>query len=148
MSPVRAVIIDDHLLLGVLLGDEPAELRPRGAQLLTTGLWYHRLCRALTACRVAGSLSQALGGADPQLGSAAIRATVALPETIGLISLRDLAWPMARLIDEGIRLNLLSLEAIAAADSIGAEICLAAVDTNPPLIAAAGSRGIPVRLVA
>ena len=141
-------LIDDHLLLRILLHDEPPELRPRGGRVSTTGLWYHRLARALTIPSVTGALSRSLGGAGPELGSAALRAVTVLPDAIGLTSLRDLAWPMAQLLGAGVRLNLLSLEALAAAEVLGGEICLAQADENPPLMSAAGQRGVPVRLVA
>ncbi|MBF6557162.1 MAG: hypothetical protein IVW52_13525 [Acidimicrobiales bacterium] len=143
----RIVVVDDHLLLRVLLDDEPAGLRPRGARLVTTGLWYHRLCRAVSNPRVAGALSRRLSGAGPSIGAAVVRAVTGLPETVGLVSLRELAWPMARLLDDGIRLNLLSLEALAAAEQLDAELCLASIDQNPRLLAAAGARGTPIRLV-
>ncbi|MGO9557744.1 MAG: hypothetical protein ACLPYW_01490, partial [Acidimicrobiales bacterium] len=61
--------------------------------------------------------------------------------------LRELAWPMARLLDDGIRLNLMSLEALAAAEELGAELCLARADENLPLLEAAAARGTPARLV-
>ena len=48
----------------------------------------------------------------------------------------------------GIRLNLLSLEAVAAARHLGAEICLAAADDNKPLVDAARRLDIPVRRLA
>ena len=54
---------------------------------------------------------------------------------------------MAQLLHDGLRLNLLSMEALAAAEHLDAELCLAAVDENPQLIAAARGRGIPTRLV-
>ncbi|CAN5770063.1 hypothetical protein BH24ACT3_BH24ACT3_01000 [soil metagenome] len=113
----------------------------------TTGLWYHRLSRALTNPAITGSMSRSLGHTDRGLGVAAVRAATALPETIGLISLRELAWPMAQLLDGGVRLNLMSLEALAAAEHLDAEICLAAADENPPLLAAASERGVPTRLI-
>lgn len=141
------VVIDDHLLLRMLLADEPVDLRRPGAQVFTTGLWYHRLCRAIATRSVAGALSRSLGHVDPEVATAAIGAVVALPERIGLLSLRDLAWPMARLLDAGIRLNLMSLEALAAAEDLGAELCIAAVDNNPQLLAAAAARGTPARLI-
>lgn len=142
------IVIDDHLLLSVLLDDEPTELRPRGARVFTTGLWYHRLCRSLTDHAVRGVLSRALGAADDAVAAGAIEALTGLPDAVGLVSLRDLAWPMARLVDQGVRLNLMSLEALAAAQHLGAEICLSAGDQNPLLVAAAGTRGTPVRLIA
>jgi hypothetical protein len=57
------VVVDDHLLLLVLLGDEPADLRPPGTRIFTTGLWYHRLCRAVAQDAVAGAVTRMLGRA-------------------------------------------------------------------------------------
>jgi len=141
------VIVDDHLLLQILLNEEPPSLRAPGARIFTTGLWYHRLCRAVSIHEVAGALSRRLGRADPVVAAATARAITTLPETIGLMSLRELAWPMAQLLQDGVRLNLMSLEALAAAESQRAELCLAAADENPQLLDAARSRGTPARLV-
>lgn len=141
------VVVDDHLLLRVLLDDEPAELRPRGGGVFTTGLWYHRLCRAIANPAVVGALSRSLGDVDPFVGAKAVRAVVELPEAIGLVSMRSLAWPMAEFVAEGERLNPMSVEALAAATQLDASICLAAADTNPPLIAAATRAAIDVRIL-
>lgn len=142
------IVVDDHLLLRILLDEEPAELRPGGAEVLTTGLWYHRLCRSVGVRAVTGVLSKALGGSVPSVAAATIEAVINLPESIGLVPLRELAGPMARLVDEGVRLNLMSLEALAAAEHLGAELCLARADMNPPLLAAARSRPIAIRILA
>ncbi len=142
------MVIDDHVLLRILLDDEPPELRPRAGRLLTTGLWYHRLCRALANRTVTGAMSKSLGDVEPAIAAAAVGAVVELPESIGLTSLRSLGWPMARLIADGVRLNLLSLEALAAAEHLGAAICLAVSDHNPPLHEAADRRGVAIRMVA
>ena len=141
------VVVDDHLLLEVLLDEEPPDLRAGGGRLFTTGLWYHRLCRALGSDAVVGAMSRRLGRAGPAVAASAVRAMTTLPETIGVTSLRDLAWPMAQLVGEGVRLNLLSLEALAAADHLHAQLCLGAADDNPPLAAVAASRGSPVRII-
>jgi hypothetical protein len=141
------VLVDDHLLLRVLLDEEPPELRPAGAQIFTTGLWYHRLSRALVNRRVTGALSRLLGPVDPLTAAGAVRASITLPQTIGLLSLRNLAWPMARLLDQGVRLNLMSLEALAAAEQLDALLCLAIEDGNRPLLAAAEARGVPALLM-
>lgn len=141
------VVVDDHLLLRILLDDEPADLRPRDGAVFTTGLWYHRLSRALADTTVTGAMSRALGDVDPRIAGAAVTAVTALPDTIGLTSLRSLAWPMAQLITDGDRLNLMSLEALAAAQHLDAELCLAVANDNPPLLAAAKQRRVPVRLI-
>lgn len=142
------LLVDDHLLLRILLDDEPPSLRPAGAMIATTGLWYHRLCRALMGQAVVGSMSRRLGAVDQHLAARAVAAVIDLPATIELLSLRTLGWPMGQLVSERTRLNLLSLEALAAARHLEAEVCLAAADDNPPLQAAASALGIPVRTLA
>ncbi len=141
------VLVDDHLLLRLLLGHEPSELRPNGAAIFTTGLWYHRLCRALRDQTVTGAMSKSLGNVDAHIASEVVRSVIDLPPSIGLTSLRSLGWRMADLVASGARLNLLSLEALAAAEHLGAEICLATADDNPPLRQAADHRGAALRLV-
>lgn len=141
------VVIDDHLLLRILLDDEPSDLRPRGGRVSTTGLWYHRLGRALAGAAVTGAMSRALGDVEPRLAAGAVAAVTSLPDLIGLISLRSLAWPMAQLIGAGVRLNLMSLEALAAAEHLDAEICLAVADDNAQLVAAAKKRDVRIRFV-
>ncbi|MGH9054257.1 MAG: hypothetical protein ACRDYY_00060 [Acidimicrobiales bacterium] len=143
----KLFVVDDHLLLRILLDDEPHELRPRGGRVFTTGLCYHRLCRSVADRSVVGVFSRALGRADPPVAAAAIEAVTRLPDSIELLSLRELAWPMARLVDDGVRLNLMSLEALAAAEHLQAELCLAVADENPPLLAAAQTRTTAVRLL-
>lgn len=142
-----AVLVDDHLLLAVLLGREPTTLRRSEAGIATTGLWYHRLCRAVTDSTVVGSMSRRLSGLAPAVASAAIGSVVRLPADIEMVSLRELGWPMAKLLSGGLRLNLLSLEAVAAARVIDAEICLAEADRNEALMDAARTLGLCVRTI-
>ncbi len=143
----KPLVVDDHLLLRILLDDEPRDLRPEGGQVYTTGLWYHRLCRSVGNRSVVGVFSRSLGRLDRPVAAAAIEAVTRLPDSIDLLSLRELAWPMARLIDDGVRLNLMSLEALAAAEQLEAELCLGVADQNPALLAAAQIRAIAVRLL-
>ncbi|HMQ28358.1 MAG TPA: hypothetical protein PKA98_20385, partial [Acidimicrobiales bacterium] len=91
------VLVDDHLLLPVLLGREPAALRPDGGPLATTGLWYHRLCRALADTTVTAAMSRRLGEAPAGVAAASVQAVLDLPDAVELVSLRDLAPPMALL---------------------------------------------------
>lgn len=145
MNPT--LVVDDHLLLRVLLDDEPTALRPDGAALLSTGLWYHRLCRALSDAAVMGSMSRRLGSVDEAVASRVLAEVISLPGSIELISLRTLGWPMGMLVNAGARLNLLSLEALAAARHLSAEICLAAEDDNGPLRSAAERFDVSLRIV-
>jgi len=144
---LSVVLVDDHLLLRLLLGDEPATLRPAGTAIATTGLWYHRLCRALADEKVVGSISKQLGDVDDTVAAAVLGTVIDLPDTIELISLRTLGWPMGELVHRGARLNLLSLEALAAARQLSAEVCLAQVDDNAPLRSAAAEFGVTVRTI-
>jgi len=141
------VLVDDHLLLAVLLDKEPTALRPSDARIATTGLWYHRLCRAVIDSTVVGSMSRRLSGLAPAAASSAIASVVRLPADIEMVSLRTLGWPMAEMLSSGLRLNLLSLEAIAAAHVIDAEICLATADRNEALTDAARTLGLNVRTI-
>jgi predicted dithiol-disulfide oxidoreductase (DUF899 family) len=133
-----------HSSFGADMGAPPGG---GGAQILTTGLWYHRLCRSIGDRTLIGVFSPGRGRADPVVAAGAIEAVTGLPDSIGLVSLRELAWPMARLIDAGVRLNVMSLEALAAAEHLAAELCLARADENPPLLAAAQARGTLTRLL-
>jgi hypothetical protein len=144
---VNTIVVDDHLLLRILLDDEPPSLRPDGATIATTGLWYHRLCRALTDSTVVGAMSRQLGAVDATFARDVLGAVIELPPTIELVSLRTLGWPMAELVHSGVRLNLMSLEALGAAKHLSAEICTAAADDNPPLRLAATAAGTAVRVV-
>ncbi|HEY9555905.1 MAG TPA: hypothetical protein VIR58_04175 [Acidimicrobiales bacterium] len=144
---MSVVLVDDHLLLRTLLDDEPPDLRPPGTAIATTGLWYHRLCRALAGRAVIGSLSRRLGEVDDHVAAAVLGSVISLPETVQLMSMRTLGWPMARLLNAGARLNLLSLEALAAARHLSAEICLDEHDDNDSLRAAARDFEVSVRSV-
>lgn len=145
---MSVVLLDDHLLLRILLNDEPSSLRPEPASLATTGLWYHRLCRALGDQTVIGSMSRMLGGVEESVAESVLGLVIELPDSIQTVSLRTLSWPMGQLISSGARLNLLALEALAAAQHLTAEICLAEVDANAPLRSAALELGVAVRTVA
>jgi len=140
-------LVDDHLLVRLLLGDEPTDLRSPDTEIATTGLWYHRLCRALADQSVVGSMSRRLGAVDDNVAAGVLASVVELPESIQLISLRTLGWPMAELVHAGARLNLLSLEALAAARHLPAEIWLAEHDDNGSLRAAASRFGVTIRSV-
>lgn len=140
------LLLDDHLLLRVLLDDPPAAL-PGDRPLATSGLWYHRLCRALRTPTVTGALSRGLGDAPPAVAQHVIGALVELPPEISLVSLRSLGWPMAGLVAAGVRGNLLTLEALAAAQELDAEICLAEANDHRALQEAAATMDIGVRVV-
>jgi hypothetical protein len=143
---LSAILVDDHLLLRILLDDEPTSFRP-GSEVATTGLWYHRLCRAVSDDAVLGSLSKRLGAVEDALAADVMGAIVELPAPIELISLRTLGRTMAELVHGGARLNLLALEALAAVRHLTADIYLAAADDNAPLRAAARTFDVTVHTI-
>ena len=84
---------------------------------------------------------------EPELAQFAIEAVTTLPDHVRLVSLRALALPMARLVEGGAGLNLLALEALATAEHLDAELCMAPHDVNPRLVSAAEERDVLVRVI-
>lgn len=139
------VLLDDHLLREVLLGQEPSwiERLRRGGQLSTTGSWYYRLCNSLHDPDLIGSLSGPVAALPPELRAGIIQRVVALPVSIQLVSMRDLAWPAAGL---GRRhgLNLLAAEALGAAIESRSAIATAAPNLPSRLLDAAERESVRV----
>jgi hypothetical protein len=135
------LLVDDEMLGSVLRGDPlPADDQP----VFTTGCWYVRLCGAvLGRTDPPGRLSSPFIALPPGLRDRAERALLELPDAIGLLSLRDLSPLMGRLRRRH-DLNLLSLEALAAALQLGATVSLSS--SSPRLEAALASEGCPVTL--
>ena len=137
------ILVDDHLLLDVLVTRRSRSLlaaRSRG-DLATTGLWYYRLCHAIGSSSIAGRLSAPLASLPEPTREDAIRAIVRLPEDIVVVSLRDLAPAMARVVSHH-RLNLLAQEAVAAARHLNAEVRVSKHDDGPLLRVALRAEGI------
>jgi hypothetical protein len=117
-------LIDDQLL-GVVLRDEPP---PRPAEpVFTTGYWYVRLCQAvLGASDRRGVLSGPFDALPGEDRDQALQALLELPESVGLISLRELA-PLIGRLRRRHHLNILALEALASALYLEADVYLSAV---------------------
>ena len=100
----------------------------------TTGLWYVRLCQAVLNSRTSDNLQGKLSGPFNRLPEdLRIRAQAALselPEPIELVSLRQLGPKIAGLRSHH-SLNLLSIEAVAAAKHLEATLLL---DSPSPLL--------------
>ncbi len=129
-----SVVIDDHLLLTVLAGTEPASLREEMTDeaAYTTGCWYYRLSRASASGTGTGSLSGEFAALDPRRRSQAQASLERLPDAIGLISLRTVVPVMAALRVQR-QLNMLTAEALAVALVTGARLV---VSGDSPLLAA------------
>ncbi|MCB0974787.1 MAG: hypothetical protein KDB86_09545 [Actinobacteria bacterium] len=129
-------LIDDRLLGAVLLGEPPPQ---PDAEVFTTGYWYVRLCQAvLNASDRPGALSGPFLDLPESTRQRAVGALLQLPDDIGLVSLRDLA-PTTASLRARHRLNILSIEAVAAATHLQA--CVYLSTTSPRLEAALESEG-------
>ena len=115
-------LLDDQWLGAILRG----ELAPMPADdVSTTGYWYVRLCQAvLNAADRTGVLSSPFAALPDDARAAAVRAVLQLPDHIGLVSLHELAPLIGQLRRH--RLNILGMEALAAAVHLGARVVLSA----------------------
>ena len=130
-------LIDDQALGAVLRRQTPRALRRR--QLATTGHWYVRLCQAaLRSSGHAGVLSGPFHELPPDQRDRAVDLLLELPPEIELLSLRQLAPAIGRLRADH-QLNMLSIEALAAAKALNAEVFLSV--ESPGLEAALTAEG-------
>jgi hypothetical protein len=144
---VAGIVIDDHLLRDVLVGDREPDLDGLGSGgIATTGLWLFRLCSSLAAPEVVGKLSAPIAALPEELQAAFRAQLTALPADIEVLSLRTLAWSMAELQHrhrgEGRTLSAAMVEALAAAHQLSAGLAVSRHDVGPNLRAAAEADNI------
>lgn len=129
-------LVDDQLLSRILRGAAPPR---RGTPVYTTGYWYVRLCQAvLGASDRVGVLSAPFAALPPATRERALQGLLELPDSIGLFSLRDLG-PLIGQLRLRHELNILGMEALAAATRLDAEVFLSA--SSPRLEAALRAEG-------
>ncbi len=140
------LVVDEQLLSIVLRGDElPAELRS-DSTIATTGYWYIRLCQAvLGVADRPGTLAGPFTVLPPGRREQALAAMLELPEEIGLVSLRELGPVIGRLRARH-QLNILGVEALAAAVYLDATVALSA--RSPRLEDALRAEGMAFHIVA
>lgn len=115
-------LVDDQILGSLLRGGEPPS---PGEPVFTTGCWYVRLCHAvMNASERAGVLSGPFTTQPPSIRQQAVSKLMELPDGIGLLSLRTLG-PLMGGLRRRHRLNLLGMEALAAAVHLQADVFLA-----------------------
>jgi hypothetical protein len=121
MQRERVVLLDDRLLVEELLvGLDRGRRRP---SLFTTSYWYYRACRA-AVIGAGGHLSGPFERLGAEEQERAILSLLELREDIGLPDARVTVPVMADLARRHPQLNLLNLEAAAAALVLGAEVWL------------------------
>jgi hypothetical protein len=140
------LVIDDQLLSIVLRGERlPGQLDSSGP-IFTTGYWYVRLCQAaLGVVDGPGALSRPFEAFPPDRRERALAAVLELPDEIGLISLRELG-PVIAQLRARYQLNILSIEAVAAAVHLDATVALST--SSPRLEAALAAEGRAVQVIA
>ena len=130
---MTTALLDDHLLRDLLSNQISRDL----ANVLeihepaTTNLYYLRLCKSVVSAR-GGQLTGAWPDAQRRdLG----RALLALPDHVGIVPVRTLAFRMAEIADTQ-RVSTLGAEAVAAAEHLCAPLCVWEGDDGPGIRAA------------
>jgi hypothetical protein len=116
---VATVVLDDRLLIEELL----VGLHTVDSALYTTSYWYYRACRA-AALGAGGHLSGPFSQLAPPEQELAIASMLTLRPDIGLPDPGRTVPVMVEVAGRHPRLNLLNLEAVAAARTLGATVWL------------------------
>jgi hypothetical protein len=138
------VVIDDHLLRDVLAVEQGRRLARLIAtsELATTNLYYVRLCKSVVAAR-GGALT---GSWSPERRRELGRRLLELPESIVIVPMRLIGYRMAELAG-GRRMSTLGAEAVAAAEHLGASLCVWDGDDGPEIREAARATGVTYRTI-
>jgi hypothetical protein len=133
---VAVVLLDDHLLRDWLAGPDAALKRAVArSNVTTTNLWYARLCKS-AAGHGGGALLGSWSGKEREV---VIAGLIALPESLSVIPMIDLAWRMGQLVHEYVGLSTLGSEAVAAAELLGARVVVSSRDDGPGIRNACGA---------
>lgn len=138
--PTNNVLLDDRLLIAKLTGSTIIG-RSRAA-LHTTTYWYYRACRA-AVLGASGQLSGPFEGLDEPNQGRAITAMLQLPDEIGLPDPRPLVPAMVDIASRHPRLNLMNIEAAAAAHLLDARVLLSPTAAQGVLTPVLDAEGIP-----
>ena len=140
------IVIDDQVLLAVLSDTAPDDITAAVAngEVFTTGSWYYRLGRAVTAGTGTGALSGRFQTLDVSVRQRVSASLEDLPDQIGLLSLRVVV-PVMQALAVTRPLNFLNAEALGAALLLDASI---AVTVDGPLLrAGAADLSVGYRLI-
>lgn len=142
---MATLLIDDHLLRGVLAGRPARRVCDASARgdLATTGLYYHRLCLSVTRPGVVGRLSAPIAELDEAARARFRGELLALRADTIVVPIRELAWRMAEL-RQRFPVSTLVAEALAAGERLEATIAVDEDDLGPQMSAAAHELGVPL----
>jgi hypothetical protein len=121
VARLSAVLLDDRLLIEELLVG--IDRRRRRLELYTSTHWYYRACRAAVAGG-GGHLSGPFADLAQPEQERAILSLLELRDDVGLPDPRSTVPVMAGVARRHPQLNLLTLEAVAAARILPAEVWL------------------------
>jgi hypothetical protein len=113
-------------------------------EVFTTGSWYYRLGRAVTAGTGTGALSGRFQALDDSVRQRVLASLEDLPDQIGLLSLRVVV-PVMQALPVTRPLNFLNAEALGAALLLDASIAVTA--DAPVLRAGASDLSVSYRLI-
>jgi hypothetical protein len=141
---VSQVVIDDHLLRDVLAGEQGRRLARLvdTDELATTNHYYVRLCKSVIAAR-GGKLT---GGWAADRRRELGRRLLELPASILILPMRLIGYRVAELAETQ-RLSTLGAEAVAAAEHLGASLCVWDGDDGPGIREAARATGVSYRTI-
>ena len=132
------VIVDDRLLIEELL----VGIERNDESIHTTMYWYYRACRAAVA-GAGGHLSGPFGDVPRAEQQRAIASILQLPVNVGLPQARETVPRMVDVATRHPQLNLLNLEAVAAARTLEATLWLSPAGASGVLPRVLDLEGIP-----
>jgi hypothetical protein len=141
---VSQVVLDDHLLRDVLADEQGRRLARLVEQneLATTNLYYVRLCKSVVAARGGALTGGWSGERRRELG----RRLLDLPESILILPMRLIGYRVAELAGSQ-RVSTLGAEAVAAAEHLGASLCVWDGDDRPGIREAARANRVTYRTI-
>jgi hypothetical protein len=141
---VSQVVLDDHLLRDVLADERGRRLARLVEQneLATTNLYYVRLCKSVVAARGGALTGGWSGERRRELG----RRLLDLPESILILPMRLIGYRVAELAGSQ-RVSTLGAEAVAAAEHLGASLCVWDGDDGPGIREAARANRVTYRTI-
>lgn len=137
-------VLDDHLLRDLLADNIPTELEEILAayEPATTNYYLFRLCKSVVLA-AGGALTGAWSAEQRRaLGSQLL----SLPAYVEVVPMRTLAYRMAELAG-AYRVSTLGAEAIAAAESLVAPLCVWSGDDGPGIRGAMEALGQDYRAI-
>ena len=144
VSRPSTVLLDDRLLIEELLIGLPwGRQRPA---VYTTAYWYYRACRAAVA-GAGGHLSGPFADLAVPEQERAVLSLLELRDDIALPDPRRVVPAMAAVARRHPRLNVLNLDAVAAAATVEAELWLSVEAAAGVLPGVLADEGVPWRTV-